>query len=320
MRYYCAPMEGLTGRIYRAAHRRHFPGVDKYIMPFVSPTQNHRFTAREREELAPTRDWNLGAVPQLLTRSAEDFLWAARALGELGYNEVNLNLGCPSGTVVAKGKGSGFLAAPEALDRFLDEVFTATPVAVSIKTRLGKESPEEFPPLLEIYNRYPIAELTIHPRIQKDFYKYPVRREAFAQALPRCASPVCYNGDLATAGECRDFAASFPGVGAVMLGRGLMADPALIVKAKGGSGAGRETLLSFHNDLYRAYSDAFGSSRNAIMRMKELWSYQLCLFEGSADYGKRLRKVTQPAEYTYLVATLFRDCPLRADAVAGWRA
>ena len=314
MRYYCAPMEGLTGRIYRAAHRRHFPGVDKYFMPFVSPTQNHRFTARERHELDPEQPWNRDAVPQLLTRNAEDFLWAAGELAGLGYGEVNLNLGCPSGTVVAKGKGSGFLAFPQELERFLDTVFRAPPLGVSIKTRLGRDAPEEFSALLDIYNRYPILELTIHPRIQKDFYRHPARRAEFAAALPLCRVPVCYNGDLFTAGDCRALSAQFPRLEAAMLGRGLMADPALISKAKGGPGADRDTLIAFHNDLYRAYCEAFGSPRNAIMRMKELWSYHLRLFSGPDAYAKKLRKATQPSEYEALVAALFRDLPLLEDA------
>ena len=144
MEYYFAPMEGITGGEFRRVHHRHFFGVDKYYMPFISPTREHLFTQRERRNMDPEVNRGIPAVPQLLTKSAEDFLWAANALGEMGYEEVNLNLGCPSGTVVAKGKGAGMLAHPEELDRFLDQVFGGVRVKVSVKTRLGLESPEEF--------------------------------------------------------------------------------------------------------------------------------------------------------------------------------
>ena len=196
MHYYFAPMEGVTGAVYRRTHHEYFPGIDKYFMPFITPTTNERLTPRQKRDVAPEVNRGVPAVPQLLTKSAADFIWAANALFGMGYGEVNLNLGCPSGTVTAKGKGAGFLRDPEALDRFLDAVFSACTGAVSVKTRLGMQDPAEFAPLLDIYNRYPIAELTIHPRVRQDFYRGQVREADFAAALPRCRMPVCYNGDI----------------------------------------------------------------------------------------------------------------------------
>ena len=163
MRYYAAPMEGVTSYLYRKAHSRYFKKADKYFMPFLSPSHDHIFTKKDLREIAPEHNEGLNAVPQLLTRRAEDFLWAAGELKKMGYREVNLNLGCPSGTVTAKGKGAGFLGEPAELDRFLEEIFAAAEVRISVKTRLGLRESEEFSHLLEIYNRYPIAELTIHP-------------------------------------------------------------------------------------------------------------------------------------------------------------
>ena len=142
-----------------------------------------------------------------MAKRAADFVWAAEDLADMGYEEVNLNLGCPSGTVTAKGKGSGLLMDPDFLDRFLDGVFSGTSVPVSVKTRLGIQSPEEFGRLLEIYNRYPIACLIIHPRVQKEKYQGPVHRDVFAMALAESRNPVCYNGDLRTAAECREYEA-----------------------------------------------------------------------------------------------------------------
>ena len=318
MRYYLAPMEGVTGAVYRRTHCEFFPGIDKYFMPFITPTTTGRLTPRQMRDVAPAVNAGVPAVPQLLTRTAADFIWCANALFEMGYAEVNLNLGCPSGTVTAKGKGAGFLADPDALDRFLDEVFSACRGAVSVKTRLGLRDPAEFDRLLAIYNRYPVAELTIHPRVRQDFYKGQVRAAVFDQALPRCRMPVCYNGDVVSEQGARDAAARWPAAQAVMIGRGLIADPSLVTRLTGGARADRRTLADFHDTLYARYCEAFCDRRIAMLRMKELWFYHLNLFEDSEKHGKALKKSRTPDEYERAAAAVFRDLALRDSAVPAW--
>ena len=313
-----APMEGLTGAVYRQAHRRLFGGADRYFIPFITPTQDHRFTRRELREILPEHNQGLDAVPQLLVRRAEDFLWAAGELAAMGWREVNLNLGCPSGTVVAKGKGSGFLGLPEELERFLDAVFAHPPCAVSIKTRLGLRDPEEFGPLLELFRRYPLSELTVHPRVQKDLYKNTPRRAWFAAALADSPFPVRYNGDLYTLGGLEQFQAEFPAAGRVMLGRGLAGDPALARKAKGGPAATREELRAFHDRIYEDYARLFGSRRNAMLRMKEVWFYLIHLFGDSARHAKAIKKARDTGEYERAAAAVFRELALLPDLRPGW--
>ena len=161
-------MEGVTTAEYRAVLRRHFPGVDKYFTPFLVANQTHHFKKREKRELLPLqRD----LVPQILANSAEDFLWAARILAEFGYDEINLNLGCPSGTVVSKGKGAGMLRDLAALQTFLDAVFAVSPLPLSVKTRIGLDRPEEFGPILAVLSQYPWARMIVHPRTRKQFYQ-----------------------------------------------------------------------------------------------------------------------------------------------------
>ena len=307
MRYYLAPMEGVTTAVYRAQHHAFFGGVDKYFIPFITPTTDPKFTTRQLREVAPEHNAGLPAVPQLLTKSADDFIWAAQALRALGYGEINLNLGCPSGTVVAKGKGAGFLAHPDDLDRFLDAIFTAVPGPISVKTRLGLREADEFPALLAIYNRYPIAELTVHPRVRTDYYKGAPNLSAFSDALAESRNPVCYNGDLNNVHNCEALTARFPAVPALMLGRGLVADPALARKAQGGAAADRKTLAAFHDALYEGYCRDFGNERNAVMRMKEYWSYHIHLYKNGEKYGKRIRKSTSAADYRAAAAAVFRD-------------
>ena len=318
MRFYSAPMEGVTGWLYRGVHHRCFPGADKYFMPFLSVSQDHVFPRRELQDILPAHNEGVPAVPQLLTRRAEDFLWAAGELAAMGYREVNLNLGCPSGTVTAKGKGSGFLAFPEELDRFLEEIFSRAPVAVSVKTRLGVREPEEFLRILEIYNRYPILELTVHPRVQKDFYRGAARWEWFELALGASKNPLCYNGDLLTAADCRALESRAPGPEAAMLGRGLVASPDLLARQKGGPALDKESLRTFHDQLYHGYCAAFGSERNAMLRMKEVWFYLIHRFRGGERHARQLRKAADPRVYEAQVASIFRDLELREEAEQGW--
>ena len=236
----------------------------------------------------------------------------------MGWPEVNLNLGCPSGTVVAKGKGSGFLGLPEELERFLDAVFEKPPCAISIKTRLGVKEPEEFGPLLALFRRYPLAELTVHPRVQKDMYKNTPRRDYFAAALVDSPFPVRYNGDLYTLGELEQFQREFPAAGRVMLGRGLAGDPALARKARGGPAATRDELRAFHDLVYEDYTRIFGSRRNAMLRMKEVWFYLIHLFGDNAKHARAIKKARDTGEYESAVAAVFRELPLLPDLRAGW--
>ncbi|NCE65985.1 tRNA-dihydrouridine synthase family protein [Pseudoflavonifractor sp. 524-17] len=318
MQYYCAPLEGITSWHYRNLHHRYFPGVDRYYTPFLSPSQHHVFSKREQKEIHRARNQGVPVVPQLMTRQAEDFIWAANALFDLGYQEVNLNLGCPSGTVVAKGKGAGFLARREELYRFLEEVFQRVSGPVSIKTRLGLKDPEEFWPVLACYNQFPIAELTVHFRVQKDFYRNPVRREGLARVLAESRHPVCYNGDLVTDADFKALKGAHPAVERVMAGRGLMADPSLICRQKGGGPLKRETLRAFLDELYECYCVCFDSRRNAMLRMKELWFYQGCLFQDSEKLLKILRKATDWRVYEDTVERIFGELELLPEPRAGW--
>ena len=318
MNYYFAPMEGITGAVFRRTHHEFFPGIDKYFMPFITPTTQEKLTPRQKRDVLPEYNEGVPAVPQLLTRTAADFIWAANTLASLGYAEVNLNLGCPSGTVTAKGKGAGFLAHPDELDRFLDAVFSACTVPISIKTRLGVHDPAEFEALLEIYSRYPVAELTIHPRVRQDFYKGRVREDAFASALPHCPMPVCYNGDLVSERGIRETIERYPSLSALMLGRGLLGAPSLVTRVRGGERAGSARLQAFHDTLFARYCDAFGDSRIAVLRMKELWFYFGNLFENSEKLQKSIKKAKNAEEFERAAAALFCSCEVRGNAVPAW--
>ena len=313
MNCYFAPMEGLTDSVFRRLHHTYFPGVDRYYMPFISPTMHRALTPREARELPPADSVPFTAIPQILTKVADDFLWAAEQCVRLGYPEVNLNLGCPSGTVVSKGKGSGMLADAEQLDRFLEAVFSAAPVPISVKSRLGLTDPQEFPKLLEVYNRYPIAELTLHPRVRKAFYSGNVEMEMFAYCASNSANPLCYNGDIHRIEDIENITRQFPNVQSVMIGRGLIGDPGML--SGGTSGIALEGMF---NAMLEEYLALFGGSRNAMFRLKEHWGFLLHRFENSEKLGKRLRKTTDLAEYKAITSEIFHTLPLKEQFFPQW--
>lgn len=313
-----APMEGITGAAFRRCHKKYFPGVDRYYAPFISPTSEHCFTPKEKREILPENNDGIELVPQLLTKNAQDFLWAAGELAAMGYKCVNLNAGCPSGTVTAKGKGAGMLADPAALDAFLGEIFDKAPCHISVKTRLGVNEPEEFWSILEIYNKHPIDELIIHPRVRRDFYREKVRTECFAAAAEKAAMPLSFNGGIVSAGDCRKIMESFPQLKAVMLGRGLAADPFLAAKVKGSASGNVDTIRQFHNELFESYSLQFQSANNAVERMKELWSYLIRSFEDGEKLGKTIRKAKNAREFLSATERVFSEKPLLECSTGNW--
>lgn len=324
-----APMEGLTTVVFRRLHAGMFGSADRYYIPFVTPTREPRFTDRQLRELAPEANRGLTAIPQLLTRNVEDFIWAAKALADMGYAEVNLNLGCPAGTVTAKGKGSGFLQHPQELYVFLSRIFEADlPIGISLKTRVGFRDPAEFENLADLYARFPMTRLIVHPRLKTDLYRGRVRLDVLEKALPALPMPLGYNGDVTTPADIENarlrFAAASGGLVEVMVGRALMADPALFRKARGGAPATVSEILSFHEALFASYAELFDSQKNAMMRMKEYWFYQLCLF-GEDSEEDALKKAAsaifrsrQVADFEAAVRNALESFALRRDARCGW--
>lgn len=307
MEYYLAPMEGITGHVYRNAYEKYFHNIDRYFTPFIVPNESRSLKTKELRDVLPENNKDMEIVPQILTNDANGFAVTAKKLQELGYDEINLNLGCPAGTVVSKNRGSGFLAKREELDRFLDEIYKINDMKISIKTRIGKESPDEFYELIKIYNKYPLEELIIHPRTREDFYGNKPNLGVFKDALSLSKSKVCYNGDIFTVEDYNRFVEAFPEVERVMLGRGILANPGLIGEIKDGTYVDKKILKAFHDEIFNNYKEILREDKNAMYRMKELWGYMIYIFSDNKKYAKKIKKAQKAADYLYAVDSLFAE-------------
>ena len=306
MKLYLAPLEGITTMTYRRAYERNFGGVDRYFTPFIV---NKKLGAREIEGILPENNPGETLIPQIMSNRAEDFIQVSKEIATYGYDTVNLNLGCPSGTVVSKKRGAGFLAYPDELDAFLSEVYEKCPIKISIKTRIGLEDENEWENLLSIYEKYPMEELIIHPRLRTDYYKAPIRMDAFAKAVEQIKVPVCYNGELNSVEDVTHIRKQFPQIDRIMIGRGVLRYPHLFLQIKGEAEMQQEELKkrirTFHDELLEDYRITMSGDRNALFKMKEIWTYLGESFEGADKCLKKIKKANHISDYKIAVNELF---------------
>ena len=308
MKYYFAPLEGISGYIYRNAYEKFFPNnIDKYFTPFIVPNQSKSLKTKEFRDVLPENNNGLNIIPQILTNNSEGFIATCKKLKQLGYDEVNLNLGCPSGTVVSKFRGSGFLGKREELDNFLDEIFKIQDMKISIKTRLGVDSADEFYEIMKIYDKYPMEELIIHPRTRQDFYGNKPNMEMFKDALKSSKNTICYNGDIFSVKDYEKFIEEGPSVDRIMIGRGSLANPGLINEIKGKGVVDKNILKEFHDEVCMGYKEILSGDINVLFRMKELWSYMIGMFEDSEKVAKKIKKERMLSEYNVIISRLFAE-------------
>lgn len=307
-------MEELTGYVFRNVQNRHFGHVDKYFTPFISPDNRIKKT-RSYRELIPSNNEGLNVVPQLLTNDSLQFCHAAALIADLGYEEININFGCPSNTVTGKFKGSGILRAPELMDRFLDGVFNGKDsifrshpsFRISVKTRVGYNDVSDFETVIKVLDRYPFNEIIIHPRIKKDLYNGSVRMDMFDMACEKLRTDIVYNGDVFSA---QDFDAlktgfedlsshTYSNVSAVMIGRGAVRDPGIFRQIATAKKTTASELYAFLNDLFEQYRIENGL-QNALAKMKEVWSYTVGLIPDKKEQANMLKAIMKTSnEHEY---------------------
>ena len=258
MKIYFAPMEGSTDGILRQTHHRIFGGVDVYCLPFHKLTQSLSLLTREIRDIDPDENIGLNVLPQALTRDPEQLSAWLYYVSECGYSCADLNIGCPSPTVTKRGRGSGMLRDPDYLKSFFDRLFSNTlPVSMSVKTRIGYESADEWPAILSLLAAYPFAHVTVHVRTMREQYTGGIHPEAFNLAVREGLPHPVYNGDLRTIEDVSSLTERCPATEAVMIGRGLLADPSLARRIRGGEKATAEELLRWYTMFYEGWADRF---------------------------------------------------------------
>ncbi len=315
MQYYMAPLEGITTHVFRTAYSRFYPACDKYFTPFLA---SKKLSSKEQKEILPENNVGMQVVPQILTNQTEVFLEIARQVGEYGYDTVNLNLGCPSGTVVAKKRGAGQLDDPYALDRFLDDIFEKCPLKISVKTRIGMEFESEWEDLLKVFQKYPLEELVIHPRLREDYYQGKPRLGAYMEAVKaELPFPICYNGDIVSAESLQKIREQIGTPERIMIGRGFLRNPGILEEivvessgeSKGTRGVDSGKLRDFLLKLAAGYEELYGpkQDKNVLFKVKDIWNFLGAEYPNREKELKAIRKVDTVAEYRILVKRFFND-------------
>lgn len=317
MNIYFAPLHGITTYTYRNLFDQLFDGVDKYYAPFLSASTHDMFTKKEIKDLKSDNNaLSKPLIPQLLGSEGELFIDAMNRLIDMGFDkEINLNMGCPSGTVVSKNRGSGCFKDLFKLEQTLDEIYSwndnrEKSLDISIKTRIGLNEPEEWEEILEIYNKYPVSELIIHPRTRKQMYREVPNMDAFDYGYNNAKASVCYNGDIKTVEDYKKIAEKYD-VDAVMLGRGLVGNPCLASAIKTGNNLDRARLVEYHNKLYEAYRSEISTDKHLLCKMKEFWTYVGDNFEDEHKVKKLIRKTQKCYKYNEVANEILENYALK---------
>ncbi len=292
---YFAPMEGITGYIYRNAHAEFFGGCDAYYAPFITPVENEKLSLKCLRDIEPEKN-KVNLRVQVLTNSPDAFFRFEDRICSMGYDYVNINLGCPSGTVVKKDRGAGFLRNTDGLCDFLKGVFESTSLAVSVKTRVGFFDADEFDALMEIYNKFPLDSLIVHPRTRQDYYKGDVRMDAFDKAYRTSKNPLCYNGNIFKTDDYNRICGEYPDIKGVMIGRGAIANPAIFREIRGGEPLKAEELIEFTHILSERYYDVLRSDAYTLHKLKEIWLYMMTNYPEEKKILKALKKASSVAD------------------------
>lgn len=296
MKLYFAPLEGITTYIYRNTHFKMFGGCDAYYAPFITPSDNEKIGRKGFRDILPEN--NKAPVKiQVLTNNSQSFLKFCEKAKSYNYNEINLNLGCPSGTVVGKNRGAGFLRDTHMLDKFLCEIFSAGDVNISIKTRIGYFGADEFDDIIKIYNKYPLSLLIIHPRCREDFYKGEPHIESFKKAYETSPHKLCYNGNVFSVSDFMHISSLFPDTDSIMIGRGAVTNPAIFREIAGGNRLTTAELIKFTEELRENYGAVLDSDIFTLHKLKEIWIYMMQNFPNEKKILKTVKRTNKLSEF-----------------------
>ena len=300
MKLYFAPLEGITGFVFRNAYEKYYGGIDRYFTPFITPHTKKNMDTREKRDILPENNQGINLIPQVLTNKSEELISISKELQEYGYQEINLNIGCPSKTVTSKGKGAAFLENPKELERFFEEYFSTSDVGLSIKTRIGMWEVEEAERLFPVFEKFPFTEVIIHARLGSEYYGGTCHHDVFERYGSYSKHSLCYNGDIKSKAQLEELDYKWDFCDKYMLGRGFIANPGFTLADH----TQTETFRQFHNELLEGHMAYLSGDRPTLFHMKELWGYWGRHFPNEEKILKQIKKSNSVREYIAAVNSL----------------
>jgi len=305
-----SPLQGFTDFRFRNAFNNIFGGIDTFYAPYIRLNGNLAIKASYERDLLPENNVGLELIPQIITNDAEEFLFVAKYVQQLGYKELNWNLGCPYPMVTKCGMGSGLINDPERIDNILKKVQAESDIIVSMKMRLGYENTEEILQVLPILEKYPIKNVAIHARIGKQLYKGGVHLDAFQECINQTKLKLYYNGDITSVAKFHEMQERFPSIDHWMIGRGLISDLFLPSMIKSNTTQYPKNKLElfkeFHDTLFQNYSESLSGSSHLLLKMYHLWEYFSVLFSNPRKALKKIKKAGSIKNYQAAVNEILK--------------
>jgi tRNA-dihydrouridine synthase len=306
-----SPLQGFTDFRFRNALNKYFGGIDTYYSPYIRLNGKLVIKPSYERDLLPENNIGLEVIPQIITNDADEFLFVAKYVKDLGYKELNWNLGCPYPMVTKSGMGSGLICNPEKINHILDRVHSESDIIVSMKMRLGYDTTEEILDVLPILDTYPIKNIAIHARIGKQLYKGGVHLDAFQQCIDNTKHKLYYNGDIKSVAKFREMQERFPTIDHWMIGRGLISDPFLPSMIRQNTleypKNKMELFRAFHDTLYGIYSESLSGSTHLLLKMYHLWEYFAVTFSNPHKVLKKIKKAQSIRNYELAVTEIFKS-------------
>ncbi len=289
-----SPLQGFTDFRFRNAQNKFFGGIDTFYAPYIRLNGKLEIKNSYQRDLLPENNNTLEVIPQVITNDADEFIFVAKYVRELGYKELNWNLGCPYPMVTKCGMGSGLIKNTEQINHILERAHAETDIIVSMKMRLGYDTTEEILDVLPVLEKYPIKNIAIHARIGKQLYKGGVHLDAFQHCIDNTKQKLYYNGDITSVATFHAMQERFPSIDHWMIGRGLIADPFLPSMIKNNTTAypknKMELFSAFHDTLYEGYSESLSGQTHILLKMHHLWEYFSVLFSNPHKVAKNIKK------------------------------
>ncbi|WP_396596477.1 tRNA dihydrouridine synthase [Dokdonia sp. R86516] len=303
-----SPLQGFTDFRFRNAQQHFFGGIGTYYAPYIRLNGKMKIKGSYQRDLDPAVNTTLEVIPQVMTASADEFMFVIKYIESLGYTELNWNLGCPYPMVTKSGMGSGLICNTEKIDHILDRAHSESNVTISMKMRLGYESPNEILESFKVLDKYPLKNVAIHARLGKQLYKGGVDLEGFQKCIDVAKHTLYYNGDITSVEQFRKMRERFPSIKHFMIGRGLIADPFLpsMIKADTTEYPAKrwETFRAFHDTIYEQYDAALSGPTPIKMKMLGFWEFFSQSTHNPHKVYKAIKKAGNPVKYRQAVGEI----------------